>query len=140
MKKQKRLNIILPMDLYDKMVDKINHSDIKNITTLIKISINNLLKVGVSTDNWIYIEDLDKILDIMKVLYNVKKFNNPTVKIELRVLFEKLNNKEYKESDKIYINQLDISLKELIVLELSCNDIDILIKNNIIKEGVYYDS
>lgn len=148
---RKRLNIVLPIELYDKMENKVKDSDIKNITSLIKISLDKYLKVyDVVKDNYINSKDIPDILRVLGVLYNVKNFKNSMVKYELKELYGLLENysnlskvNEFNESieskeAKIKINSLDISYEELIMLELSCKDIDILLTNKIIKESVYY--
>lgn len=137
---KKRLNICLPKELYERMVDKVKNSDIKNITELIKFSCDKFMKQDINKDSVIECEELPKILDILNVLYDVKRFKNPDVKLELQYLYNNIKGilENSIESKDYQINRLDISMKELIVLELSCRELDILIKNNIIKESVYY--
>jgi hypothetical protein len=141
----KRLNIVLPITLYNQMVEKVKRSDIKNITELIKVSANNLLKDDIEKDGSINYEELPEILEILEILYEVKKFKNPNAKLELHFLYNDIKRivQESKNGidsigKKYNVNRLDISMKELIVLELSCKELDKLIKNNIIKEGVCY--
>lgn len=162
--KNKRLNIILPGNLYEKMEkvvkkEKEKYAEelnivknkkkiekgkyIKTHTELIKKALNLILWDDTEKSKNVYIltKDIKKIIEILDILYEIKSFKNPNVKLELQKLYTTLIEENVKcnnDTEKIYINTLSITLKELIMLELSCRDIEILIKNKIIKEGVYY--
>lgn len=139
---RKRLNLAIPIDLYNEAKVIVDNSDIKDITSFITTAINNLVKFSTVKEGFVLYEDLDKISKIIKVLYEVKRFKNPNVKLEIHYLYNDINkileDKNISPDTKYHINRLDVSMKELINLELSCKDLDVLIKNNIIKEGVYY--
>lgn len=140
MEYKKRLNLSLSMDLYNKMIARIEQTDVKNPTHFIRIAIMALLTDEIVKDGSIKYKDLPDIFKILSKLYNISKFKNPKAKLELYYLYhdikkvlpmvEKCPYKEY------HVNRLDISMKELIVFELSCQELNILIDNSIIKEGV----
>lgn len=135
---KKRLNIKLPFDVYELMQDKVNKSDIKNITELIKSSINEKLKKEAEEaekDILIKSELLDDLFEIMKILYKVKNFNDPYVKIIIYNNYKTIKD-NIKNKKDLWISSLNISMKELIMLELSCYELDLLIENKIIKRDV----
>lgn len=137
---KKRLNINLDKNMYDRMLDRIKQTDIKNITEFIKTGINNMLSDGMVKDGSIKYRDLPEVFRILQKLYNIKKFKNPRAKIELYNLYQDIKkvlpNIESNPEKKYHVNRLDISFKELIVFEISCHELNILINNSIIKEGV----
>lgn len=137
---KKRLNINLDKNMYDRMLARIEATDIKNVTEFIKTGINILLADGMIKDGSIKYGDLPEVFKILQKLYNIKKFKNPKAKIELYNLYQDIKRVlpqvEHDPDKEYHVNRLDISFKELIIFEISCHELNVLIKNSIIKEGV----